>query len=263
MGRKKVGILDLLVELPWWVSVVFSGAIYFTLKWVIPGVQFKSIIFQSFAHALPNMAGYFAFILLLPAPISALNSWRKKRLLDDQKGIESIRRLSWKELEELVGEIFRRKGFTVIENSGAGPDGGIDVALKKDGQLFLVQCKQWKAQKVDVRVVREMYGVMTAHQAKGVIIITSGFFTQEAQTFALGKPIELIDGSQLAPLVEGVRRTERKPFHSSVATPPKPANVCPQCGSRLVLRTARKGQSAGNRFYGCSSYPRCRFTKAY
>ncbi len=35
--------------------------------------------------------------------------------------------------------------------------------------------------------------------------------------------------------------------------------VCPKCGSALVLRTARKGSNAGNQFYGCSAFPKCRF----
>ena len=71
-----------------------------------------------------------------------------------------------------------------------------DLVLKKDGNLFLVQCKQWRSYKVDVRVVREMYGVMTAKQANGVIIITSGLFTQEAKSFATDKPIDLVEGNQ-------------------------------------------------------------------
>lgn len=37
--------------------------------------------------------------------------------------------------------------------------------------------------------------------------------------------------------------------------------ICPQCGKKLVERTARKGSSAGNRFYGCSGFPQCRYTK--
>lgn len=35
--------------------------------------------------------------------------------------------------------------------------------------------------------------------------------------------------------------------------------ICPRCGSPLVLRTAKKGANAGNRFYGCSSFPKCRY----
>jgi predicted RNA-binding Zn-ribbon protein involved in translation (DUF1610 family) len=32
--------------------------------------------------------------------------------------------------------------------------------------------------------------------------------------------------------------------------------MCPNCGSKLVLRNGKRGK-----FYGCSAYPKCRFTK--
>lgn len=40
----------------------------------------------------------------------------------------------------------------------------------------------------------------------------------------------------------------------------KKSRLCPKCGSELVLRTAKKGANAGNQFYGCSNYPKCRYT---
>lgn len=36
--------------------------------------------------------------------------------------------------------------------------------------------------------------------------------------------------------------------------------ICPQCGSLMVLRTAKKGKNAGGKFYGCSRYPKCKAT---
>lgn len=36
---------------------------------------------------------------------------------------------------------------------------------------------------------------------------------------------------------------------------------CPKCGSDLVLRTARYGQNIGNQFYGCSKFPKCKYTQ--
>lgn len=36
---------------------------------------------------------------------------------------------------------------------------------------------------------------------------------------------------------------------------------CPKCGGALVLRTATRGTNAGNQFYGCSNYPKCRYIK--
>lgn len=35
--------------------------------------------------------------------------------------------------------------------------------------------------------------------------------------------------------------------------------ICPRCGGNLILRVAKSGKYAGNRFYGCSNYPKCRY----
>ena len=35
--------------------------------------------------------------------------------------------------------------------------------------------------------------------------------------------------------------------------------TCPRCGGALVKRLAKKEAMAGNPFYGCVNYPRCRF----
>ena len=36
--------------------------------------------------------------------------------------------------------------------------------------------------------------------------------------------------------------------------------ICPRCGNKLVIRTTKSGQNKGNQFYGCKSYPRCKYT---
>ena len=35
--------------------------------------------------------------------------------------------------------------------------------------------------------------------------------------------------------------------------------ICPECGAELLLRTARYGEHAGENFYGCSNYPKCKY----
>lgn len=35
--------------------------------------------------------------------------------------------------------------------------------------------------------------------------------------------------------------------------------ICPKCGAPLVMRLAKKGENAGRNFYGCSSFPKCRY----
>ncbi len=34
--------------------------------------------------------------------------------------------------------------------------------------------------------------------------------------------------------------------------------TCPKCGEAMVLRTAKSGSNAGNEFWGCSAFPKCR-----
>ena len=36
---------------------------------------------------------------------------------------------------------------------------------------------------------------------------------------------------------------------------------CPYCNGTLVLRKATRGANAGNQFYGCSNYPKCKYIK--
>lgn len=43
--------------------------------------------------------------------------------------------------------------------------------------------------------------------------------------------------------------------------PPGSTRNCPSCGAALTLRTAKKGEHAGEQFYGCSRFPKCRYNE--
>lgn len=103
---------------------------------------------------------------------------------------------------------------------------------------------------------------MTAARGTGVVIMTSGLFTQEAKRFAENKPIDLVEGHQLAELI---RAAQGKPFSApaEAEVTQETEMVCEKCGADLVPRTARRGKNAGNKFWGCSTYPKCTFTKSH
>jgi hypothetical protein len=55
------------------------------------------------------------------------------------------------------------------------------------------------------------------------------------------------------------------PDPTPLQTPPTPSDhtpgappTCPKCGETMVLRTGTKGSHAGETFYGCPNYPKCR-----
>jgi len=38
---------------------------------------------------------------------------------------------------------------------------------------------------------------------------------------------------------------------------------CPKCKGRMTLRTAKQGVNTGQKFWGCSKFPRCKGTRVY
>jgi restriction system protein len=247
-------ILDDLAKAPWWVSVVLSFIVFVSAKILLPAIHFQNPIYAGMAKMGHELAGTLALILLLPAAISALTAWKKGQLFKRQTGIGSIRELSWREFEELVGEAYRRQGYSVAETGGGGADGGIDLVLRKNGEKLLVQCKHWKMARIGVKVVRELYGVVAGESASGGIVICSGTFTQEAHDFAKGKPIELVEGAALGRMV-GQKKASLDGAASSQTH--SVTERCPLCGATMVLRVAKKGTHAGEKFWGCSSFPKC------
>jgi restriction system protein len=141
--------------------------------------------------------------------------------------------------------------------------------LRKGGEKFLVQCKQWRAFKVGVDVVRELYGVMAAKGAAGGFVVTSGRFTDDATRFAEGRNVTLVDGPKLHAMMKSVQTASVRvtPNHASrpdSAASPTPVGevACPICSKAMVKRIARRGANAGEAFLGCSAYPACKGTRA-
>lgn len=177
--------------------------------------------------------------------------------------------MTWREFEKLMGEAFRQRGYQVLEAGGQGADGGVDLTLRKGNETFLVQCKHWKAYKVSVQTVRELYGVMAAAGAAGGFLVTSGRFTQEAVAFASGRNIQLVDGPQLHAWLRQAEAPIASTAAQSLAQNPPPATnghartpACPMCDKPMVRRTAKRGTNAGRGFWGCPSYPACKGTRS-
>ena len=249
MALRKKSIFEMI---PWWVYVLMAILAYPMLRYWIPSILIQKP-HNIVGNVIPIFAPIISGMLLISAALLAFAALRRGALLEGQQDIDSLRKISWREFEDLVGEAYKRKGYVVTETT-SGADGGVDIILKKGGEKLLVQCKQWRMVKVGVKVVRELYGVVAAEGASGGVVISSGTFTQEAQAFARGKPLELIDGNELFKIITEVQKKQRPAHHESKDI------LCPLCGNKMVIRTAKKGVNAGKEFWGCSAFPKCRGT---
>lgn len=248
MPRRKNSWADNLVLAPWWVSALMAFLAYMILPAVLPAAVVNG-----------DLVILVTFVLLAISAVSGLRSLRGRLLLDSQTSLASLRDLPWKRFEDVLAEAYRRRGYQVVETLGGGADGGVDLRLRKDGQVIVVQCKRWKGKPVAVQVVRELYGVMIDQRASAAKIVATTNFTAEAVAFARGKPIELVDSKALQHLVRGVQTSGRLTI--STDEPDHITPMCPSCNTPMVLRDARRGAYAGQKFWGCTNYPNCRGTR--
>jgi restriction system protein len=109
---------------------------------------------------------------------------------------------------------------------------------------------------VPVQVVRELYGVMIDRRASAAKIVATTNFTADAVAFAKDKPIELVDSNALLRLVRDVQTTSRITISSD--EPDHLTPNCPKCNTPMVMREARRGPNAGEKFWGCKNYLNCR-----
>ena len=156
-------IFEITASLPWWAGIVLAvssnivlhrHAIAGDVVTVATPGQLSHLVISNLTKTLASFGQYILPALFLMAALTSFIKQKKRKTIAINSGgsINSIDSLSWRDFELLVGEAFRMNGYSVTETGGGGADGGIDLQLKKNGEVFLVQCKQWKAFKVSVTI---------------------------------------------------------------------------------------------------------------
>jgi len=270
-------LLAIATKLPWWVSLVVAVVSYAWLHSI--AVQDVGAVTstkdigvaasQGLFRALANIGQYIVPLIFVVGAVVSMLGRRKRQALvlqvAESGSPAALGDMTWREFESLVEEAFRLRGYSVRRLGGDGPDGGVDLVLDRGAEKVLVQCKQWRAMRVGVSVVRELYGVMAAQGAAAGIVVTSGSFTPDAVEFAEGRNVRLIAGPELMELVREARASKPRdvsPPRSTQTPATSHGPGCPRCGKPMVRRVAKRGANAGQAFYGCSRYPECRGTVA-
>lgn len=200
--------------------------------------------------AVVSLAWYPGFGLLMPLAVGADRSWfisanligvsaaaavslgwlfMKLALKDRRHLLEwttDLRHLTGEEFEWLVGELFRREGWSVAETGSQDhADGNIDLVLMKGEERRIVQCKRWESWRVGVKDIRAFAGTLRRENVDSGVFVTFSRFTEQAEREADAARIELVDGPELYRRIERVRRAE----------------PCPACQSPMVLDRSPHG----------------------
>lgn len=191
-----------------------------------------------------------------------------------------------------VGAMFERLGYAVITLATAH-----DLVMTKEGSKYLVVCVS-PAHVAPTRTpeLARLHAAITTASAQAGYYVTTRSFTPDALAYAATAPLRLVDGEQLAALMQeskagavlpetytslcrqcGALVSHRLDHADAVPCPQghlvaptiaraaltgpreRPAGAaCTLCGASMRLREGKHGK-----FWGCSGFPACRSTKPY
>lgn len=209
-------------NVPGWLVAVTALLFYPVLGLVVP---------LALGWSIPNLVSTNVFgvtsaaALCLVWLVVRLEANRRRHLVE---WTSNLRLLTAEEFEWLVGEVFRREGWTVQETGRQDrPDGNVDLRLAKGRARRLVQCKRWTSNQVGVNDIRAFAGTLLREDVAGAqgIFVTLSSFTEQAEHEAVKVGLTLVDGRELYKRVESVRRSE----------------PCPLCDHPMMLDRSPRG----------------------
>lgn len=200
------------------------------------------------------------------------------------------------QFENAVAELFRDLGYEVKQTPYSN-DRGKDAIAWKDGKKYLIECKRYEASNtIGRRDLQIFVAAMKEENAQGGFYVNTGKFANTAPEYAAQNQIELYDRAKLPALVNRVYPIREDVSTATVMcrecsavqelpvaeTPTSgtcvnghqmtnditsalirsasfaPDTVCDRCGSEMRLVNGWRGK-----FWGCSRYPQCRFTRRH
>ncbi|WP_027475193.1 restriction endonuclease [Curvibacter gracilis] len=295
-------LLDWSATLPWWLDSIVAVLVFALLQMLSQGTQ-------PLPHE-PAPQGWLSDLVLygrfvVPAlflMMAAASVWRRhqrKRLIQQaavNPSADMLDKLSQRDFELLVAEMFRIQGYEVDDLGSDSTDQGVNLVLWQNDCKTLVQCKPWTSYRVGVEVVRELTGLMHAVGASSAFLVTSGTFTRAARHFAAGQAVKLLDGAALREWIAKVQARQTAsaantaPASATPGTPTKAGLLaarhgevqppldaaallalaqareavipaCPRCGKAMQRQAARTDAQGGPSFWGCTAFPSCRGTR--
>jgi HJR/Mrr/RecB family endonuclease len=131
------------------------------------------------------------------------------RIFADINRLDQLRRLSPREFEQLLAEVFHREGYEA-HLTPPSKDGGRDVIAVLPGPLpFLVVAEAKHMRLVKPSVVLAMYGVKSRDNAHMGLVATTGRFskgTREMTQRTWGRQIGLQDGEEFVSRILDIKR---------------------------------------------------------
>ncbi|HEX6007443.1 MAG TPA: restriction endonuclease [Burkholderiales bacterium] len=192
-------------EWPWWLGVILAGAAYVILKWIIPSLAGSSGPLKPLVATAQSSAALVAIMFLAYAALSLGLAFRRRRALDLETSLATLRALPRERFAHFLEAAFRREGYEM--SSPASGDSAIDAVLTRGNERLLVQYRHWRNATLGAAMLQALCDCAGEESAAGCVFVTAGNYTPEAVRFAAGKPVRLIGGRQLERMLRDLERS--------------------------------------------------------
>lgn len=197
-----------------------------------------------------EIAGALLLLVVIRVLINQIVKWQKRNKYINS-GISTVDNMKGNEFEKFLLAHFQKLGYKGKLTKESN-DYGADILLKKDAETIVVQAKRYGS-KVGIKAIQELVASLQYYKAFKGIVVTNSYFTSNAIDLAEANNVELWDRPKL---IDIMTHNGSKELADQTLTKTIDSKVCPECGSNLLLRNGIHG-----RFYGCTKYPKCQFTR--
>lgn len=152
------------------------------------------------------------------APVRPLLTFDRtdKRIIESREVVDrleaetNLAAMDWEDFEHVVRQLFAkmfsaRSETAEVHVTRASRDYGVDALIHDPdpihGGKFVIQAKRY-VNTVEVAAVRDLFGTVQNEGANRGYLVTTSAFGPDAYAFAKGKPLTLIDGSNLLQLLK-------------------------------------------------------------
>ncbi|GAE04304.1 restriction endonuclease [Paenibacillus sp. JCM 10914] len=171
-----------------------------------------------------------------------------------RSGIAEIDKMEGIQFERYLNHLFQTHGYKTQLTKAAG-DYGADLLLLKSGRRVVVQAKRY-SKNVGIQAVQEAQASIAHYKAAEAWVVTNSDYTDAAYELAKSNRVKLINREGLIDLILSIDRGSVQPPAAEESATAVEKRECPRCGHTLLLRNGPSGS-----FYGCSSFPKCRYTE--
>lgn len=121
--------------------------------------------------------------------------------------LKGLKKLSLSQAGKLLQDIFTFDDYEIAQTIGDGDD---SFLVSKFGEKMIISYKHWAQERVELAEVKKLQGEIQSKKADAGLIITTGFFSEQAEMFTQKKTLVLMNGDILLNLVLSFSKADKR-----------------------------------------------------